>query len=172
MVEAKGIWYLYDGFEFVLKDLTFSVPDGQIVGVLGANGAGKTTLLKILAGLLPSKEMKNEPVRVLIDGKPVQESYGEIAFVCEAGSWFRDLTPRQFGAFLFTRISTWLILKNCWNFLNWKKSRSRRCQKGRKAGSRWRRAWQNGRNTSSWMSRSSERICSPVRILCSFWQAA
>ena len=29
MVEAKGIWYLYDGFEFVLKDLTFSVPDGQ-----------------------------------------------------------------------------------------------------------------------------------------------
>ncbi len=100
MVEAKGIWYLYDGFEFVLKDLTFSVPDGQIVGVLGANGAGKTTLLKILAGLLPSKEMKNEPVRVLIDGKPVQESYGEIAFVSEAGSWFRDLTPQQFGAFL------------------------------------------------------------------------
>ncbi len=86
MVEAKGIWYLYDGFEFVLKDLTFSVPDGQIVGVLGANGAGKTTLLKILAGLLPSKEMKNEPVRVLIDGKPVQESYGEIAYVSEAGS--------------------------------------------------------------------------------------
>lgn len=39
MVEAKGIWYLYGGMDFALKDLKFSIPDGQIVGVLGAKGA-------------------------------------------------------------------------------------------------------------------------------------
>ena len=98
MVEAKGLWYMYGGVEFALKDINFSVPDGQIVGVLGANGAGKTTLLKLLAGLLPSKDIKLE--RLKIDGKPVPESYGNIAFISEAGSWFRDLTPKQFGAFL------------------------------------------------------------------------
>ena len=37
----------------MLKDISFSVEQGEIVGVLGANGVGKTTLLKILAGLLP-----------------------------------------------------------------------------------------------------------------------
>lgn len=98
MVEVKDLWYLYGEEDFALKGLKFSVPDGQIVGVLGANGAGKTTLLKLLAGLLPSKDMTLE--RIWIDGKPVRESYGDIAFISEAGSWFRDLTPKQFGAFL------------------------------------------------------------------------
>ncbi|MBN2391029.1 MAG: ABC transporter ATP-binding protein [Anaerolineae bacterium] len=35
-----------------LKDVTFSVTQGEIFGIFGANGAGKTTLIKILSGLL------------------------------------------------------------------------------------------------------------------------
>ena len=35
-----------------VKDVTFSIGDGELVGFLGANGAGKTTTLKMLAGLL------------------------------------------------------------------------------------------------------------------------
>lgn len=37
----------------VLQELTLTLPEGKLIGVLGANGCGKTTLLKCMAGLLP-----------------------------------------------------------------------------------------------------------------------
>ena len=43
---------MFYGNHQALKDVTFSIPRGQIVGVLGPNGSGKTTLLKTIMGLL------------------------------------------------------------------------------------------------------------------------
>ncbi|WP_293856814.1 ABC transporter ATP-binding protein [uncultured Alsobacter sp.] len=51
----------------VLRDVSFSVAAGRIVGVLGANGAGKTTLMAALSGLIAPTAG-----RVMLDGKPVQ----------------------------------------------------------------------------------------------------
>ena len=40
----------------VIKDISFAIKEGEIVGFLGANGAGKTTILKMLCGLIYPSE--------------------------------------------------------------------------------------------------------------------
>jgi ATP-binding cassette ChvD family protein len=49
VVEARGLTKGY-GDRLLMEDLTFSVPPGGIVGVIGANGAGKTTLFRMIVG--------------------------------------------------------------------------------------------------------------------------
>ena len=49
---AQGISAGY-GADSIIKDLSFSLEAGSLVGILGANGSGKTTLLKALCGILP-----------------------------------------------------------------------------------------------------------------------
>jgi ABC-2 type transport system ATP-binding protein len=44
------------GHVWALRDCTFSVPAGSVVGLVGPNGAGKTTLLSLAVGLLAPSE--------------------------------------------------------------------------------------------------------------------
>ncbi len=50
VVEVKGIAKGY-GDRLLIDDLTFNLPAGGIVGVIGANGAGKSTLFRMLVGV-------------------------------------------------------------------------------------------------------------------------
>ena len=64
--------------DFWLKDITFSIPKGYIMGLIGANGAGKTTLIHLLMGLY--KPTKGS---VKVNGK--ESSVEEIAVRNEIG---------------------------------------------------------------------------------------
>lgn len=50
LVEARGLSIAY-GAKRAVDDVSFSIPKGRVVGLLGHNGAGKTTLMKALVGL-------------------------------------------------------------------------------------------------------------------------
>jgi len=53
MIEIKNLSKNYGSFRAV-RDISFNINDGEIVGFLGANGAGKSTTLKVLTGYLSS----------------------------------------------------------------------------------------------------------------------
>lgn len=51
IIVADGMSFRY-GAEDILTDVSFDIPAGGYVGILGANGSGKTTLIKLIVGLL------------------------------------------------------------------------------------------------------------------------
>ncbi|MBI3369735.1 MAG: ABC transporter ATP-binding protein [Burkholderiales bacterium] len=51
LIQAQGLTLRY-GRKLALDDVSFTVPKGRVVGLLGHNGAGKTSLMKALVGLV------------------------------------------------------------------------------------------------------------------------
>lgn len=96
MIEVTKLQKTYrkHGATVGLLEANFTVPDGQIVGILGENGAGKTTLLRAMAGLLPAKG------RALFDGKPAAAQYQRVSYITAEGSYYPALTAAEYGAML------------------------------------------------------------------------
>jgi ABC-2 type transport system ATP-binding protein len=67
MIISDKICKHYSGFA-ALKDLSFEINEGDIVGFLGKNGAGKTSLMRILCSFLPATSGK-----VFIDGQELSK---------------------------------------------------------------------------------------------------
>ena len=65
MVEFNNVSFSYEKGLTVLNGMSFSIAEGETVGIIGANGAGKSSLLKVLLGLLPHEG------EVLVNGIPV-----------------------------------------------------------------------------------------------------
>lgn len=59
MIKLSNVSRYYDDF-LAVDDVSFEIPKGQIVGLLGHNGAGKTTIMKILTGFLEASSGKIE----------------------------------------------------------------------------------------------------------------
>ena len=59
LIELKNIGYSYhtlSGETGAIKDISFSVEEGEFVALVGPSGCGKSTLLKIIMGRLPADD--------------------------------------------------------------------------------------------------------------------
>ena len=94
MLELKGITKKYSAFA-VVKDVSFSVQPGEVLGYLGPNGAGKTTTIRMLAGLL-------EPTRgeILFEGRPIRSDLigykGRLGYIPEQSEIYPHLSAYDY----------------------------------------------------------------------------
>lgn len=65
MIEFQNVSYAYEGTRPVVDGLSFTIREGEAVGLIGANGAGKSTVLKLLVGLISGTG------RIQVDNLPV-----------------------------------------------------------------------------------------------------
>ncbi|WP_308556529.1 amino acid ABC transporter ATP-binding protein [uncultured Lactobacillus sp.] len=87
MLEVKNLCKEFNNRP-ILKDISFTLKDGEIMTIVGPSGAGKTTLLRIIAGL----ETKDSG-EILIDGKPYDS--GKVGVVFQDFNLFPNLNVLQ-----------------------------------------------------------------------------
>lgn len=98
MIEVQHLSKQY-GHVHAVRDVSFQVGSGQVIGLLGPNGAGKTTIMKILTGYhFPSSGTAT------IDGLSVEEYPEEIkkkiGYLPENAPSYGDLTPLEYLTFV------------------------------------------------------------------------
>lgn len=95
ILEVKSI-NTYYGHSHVLNDMSFSMPAGRVIAILGRNGAGKTTTLRSIMGLTPPRQGE---IRFL--GKPIhklpayQISNMGMGYVPQGRKLFKSLTVEE-----------------------------------------------------------------------------
>ena len=99
MIEVSGLSKRY-GTHLAVKDVSFSINKGEVVGFLGPNGAGKSTIMNILTGYLSLTQGK-----VSIDGFDImeypEEAKKRIGYLPEIPPLYIDMKVSEFLRFIF-----------------------------------------------------------------------
>lgn len=89
IITVEGLTKSY-GHKTVLNDMSFTLPEGEVIGLFGPNGCGKTTLMKILTGLI-----HDYSGTVLINGNtPSEKTKAITAYLPEQSfvhEWMRNI---------------------------------------------------------------------------------
>ena len=93
MIDVEGLTKVYGEFTAV-RDLSFSVKPGELLGLVGPNGAGKTTSLRCLAGIIPATRGSIRIAGHDLARAPVAAKR-EMAYFSDEPRLFDHLTVRQ-----------------------------------------------------------------------------
>ena len=99
MIEVNGLYKSY-GTNMAVKNVSFTINKGEIVGFLGPNGAGKSTIMNILTGYISLSRG-----RVQIDGFDILESpentKKRIGYLPEIPPLYVEMTVREYFIFIY-----------------------------------------------------------------------
>lgn len=68
MIQFENVSFAYDKTYPVIENLSFTIQEGETVGLIGANGAGKSTIMKLMLGLLEGSG------KITVCGLPMNKS--------------------------------------------------------------------------------------------------
>lgn len=100
MVEVKNLTKAYGDIKAV-KNVSFTVNDGEILGFLGPNGAGKSTTMNIITGYISSTSgtVTINESEILKDPKGAKS---QIGYLPEIPPLYMDMTVRKYLEFMFS----------------------------------------------------------------------
>ncbi|MCL1476653.1 ribosome-associated ATPase/putative transporter RbbA [Marinobacter sp. M3C] len=92
-IEAHNLTLRFGDFTAV-KDVSFTIPKGEIFGFLGSNGCGKTTTMKMLTGLLTPSEGEVLLFGATLDARDLKTRQ-RVGYMSQSFSLYNELTVRQ-----------------------------------------------------------------------------
>ena len=102
-IKVKNLNKKYEGFE--LKNISFEIPEGSIVGLIGENGAGKTTTIKSILNIIKSEG------EIQVFGKDIKQNEKEIksklGVVLDDSFLSEYLTPKKINSIMKNFYNIW-----------------------------------------------------------------
>ena len=102
-IKVKNLNKKYEGFE--LKNISFEIPEGSIVGLIGENGAGKTTTIKSILNIIKSDG------EIQVFGKDIKQNEKEIksklGVVLDDSFLSEYLTPKKINSIMKNFYNIW-----------------------------------------------------------------
>lgn len=90
MILAQNLSKSY-GKKRVFQELSFALPEGRVIGLLGENGVGKTTLLRLIANILQPEEGS-----IHIAGQKVSRKTGKlVSYLLDASNLYAFMTVQD-----------------------------------------------------------------------------
>src|SRR5271163_1188263 len=91
MIEADGLSKQFGSF-LAVRDVTFSIPSGEVVAFLGPNGAGKTTTMRLLTGFVAPTHGTARIAGIDVQNERIRAAE-HLGYLPENGPLYPDMTP-------------------------------------------------------------------------------
>jgi ABC-2 type transport system ATP-binding protein len=91
MIEADGLCKQFGSF-LAVRDVSFSIPKGQVVAFLGPNGAGKTTTMRLLTGFVAPTHGTARIAGIDVQSDRIAAAE-HLGYLPENGPLYTDMTP-------------------------------------------------------------------------------
>ena len=74
MLAVKNLEVVYQDVILVLRGISFEIPKGEIVSLLGSNGSGKTTALRAITGLLDTQNGDITKGQIFVEDEDITDA--------------------------------------------------------------------------------------------------